>query len=119
MKKIIALLVLTISSVALADQCQLMDKEVGERAKLLLKNNSEIIQFCKPCGDKLANTKVEVVRNIKAINEGGYIELKLNNNPKVPFDMAYTYVKVAPNMFVNVAKVVGCPATDVPASISK
>lgn len=119
MKAIIALLALTISSIALADQCQLMDKEVGERAKLLLKNNSEIVLHCKPCGDKIANSKVEVVRNIKATEQAGMIELKLNNKTNLPFDMAYTYIKVAPNTYVNVAKVIGCPVSDVPASIQK
>src|SRR5262245_56093294 len=119
MKKIIAILALTISSIAMADQCQLMDAEVAGRAKLLLRNNSEIIHFCKPCGDRVANSKIEVVKSISTILENGMAELKLNKQDKVPFDMAYTYVKVAPNMYVNVAKVIGCPATDVPSTISK
>lgn len=119
MKMIITILALTISSIALADQCQLMDKEVGERAKLLLKNNSEVVHYCKPCGEKIADSKVEVVRNIKATEQAGMIELKINNKANFPFDMAYTYIKVAPNTYVNVAKVIGCPVTDVPSSIQK
>lgn len=119
MKLIFALIALSLSSIAMADQCQLMDKAAGERAKLLLRNNSELIQFCKPCGERISNAKIEVVKNIKSIEQNGMIELKLNNQVNVPFDMAYTYIKVAPNMYVNVAKVIGCPATDVPSTISK
>lgn len=115
MKKLILLASLFVSSLAFADQCQIVDAEVAARAKLLIKNNSEVILHCKPCGDKVSQSKIHVVRSFKT--QGG--EFLLNNDKKLIVDLAYTYVKVAPNMFVNVAKVTGCPASDVPNEISK
>src|SRR6478672_6579610 len=101
MKKLIILASLLVSSMAFADQCQIVDAETASRAKLLLQNNSEVILHCKPCGDKVANSKIQVVRSLKVSNG----EFLLNNDKKLIVDLAYTYVKVAPNKYVNVAKV--------------
>ena len=118
MKSLLVLVSLLVSSVAFADQCQLVDEATAARAKLLLKNNSEIVFHCAPCGDKAKGSKVTVVRSLKTGTYAGYTNFTLNNNKNISVDLAYTYVKVAPNMFVNVAKVVGCEAVEVPNQIS-
>lgn len=112
MKKLAIIVLLALSAHAMADQCQIMSKAAAKRAELLVKNNSEIVELCQPCGEKVRDAKVKVVRSSKL--EG--TELIINGKGA---DMAYTYIKVAPNMYVNVAKVVGCPASDVSDSISK
>lgn len=112
MKKLAAVILLALSAHAMADQCQIMDSEAAQRAKLLVKNNSEILELCQPCGQKVKDATSKVVRSTKL--EGN--ELIINGKGA---DMAYTYIKVAPRMYVNVAKVVGCPAEGVSDSVSK
>jgi hypothetical protein len=105
-------------SVLANDQCQLMNKEVADRARLLLKPGAEILSFCMPCGDKVENSSVEEVKTVESLDINGMVEIRLNKNKNEAFDLAYKYLKVAPNTFVNLAKVTGCPAKDIPGSIS-
>lgn len=100
-----------------ADQCAWISKEEAVRASLLIQNGAEVSFLCQPCGEKLADAKVSVVRKAEAKQvDREYFEVSINGKP---IDLAYTYIKVAPNKFVNVAKVVGCEATDVSPSISQ
>ena len=46
------LAVAALPSLAHADQCQLIDDEVANRALAALKGHPKVIQFCEPCGDK-------------------------------------------------------------------
>lgn len=118
MKILTIIIVFTFSFLAMADQCQLVSKDVAERARLLLKPGAEVLSFCMPCGDKVEDASVEEVKTVESMDVNGLVELRLNKNKTQGFDLAYKYLKVAPNTFVNLAKVTGCPAKDIPGSIS-
>ena len=112
MKKMILIALALSSTVAFADQCELVSKTMAKRATLLLQNGAEIASVCEPCGEKISSAKVSVVRSIKVVN-GIYANLQgilINGKGQ---DLAYTFVKVAPNRFVNVAKAIGCKAENV------
>lgn len=118
MKKLILIALALSSTVAFADQCELVTPTMAKRAALLLQNGSEIATVCEPCGEKISSSKVSVVRSVKVVN-GIYANLQqvlINGNGE---DLAYTFIKVAPNRFVNVAKAIGCKAESVSESISK
>lgn len=117
MKISFILFFLSFSALA-TDQCQLINKEVADRARLLLKPGAEVLSFCMPCGDKVEDSSVEEVKSVDALDINGQVELRLNKSKEKVFDLAYNYLKVAPNTFVNLAKVTGCPAKDIPGSIS-
>lgn len=118
MKKIIPLMLLAFSATVFADQCQLVSKTMVKRASLLLQPGAEIASLCQPCGDVISDAKVSVVRNTKIISAiySTHQEISINNRT---VDLAYTYVKIAPNRYANVAKVIGCQATGVSEIISK
>ena len=116
MKKLFVACALTLSSLAFADQCQIVSAEQAARAQLLLRPGAEVLALCEPCGEAIARSRVSVVRNTNQVDYEGDKEIKINN--KV-VDLAYTFIKVAPNRFVNIAKVIGCPAEDVSDVISK
>jgi hypothetical protein len=118
MKKFGLMLMLVLSTSAFADQCQLVSSTMAKRAALLLQNGSEIASLCQPCGEVIASAQVSVARSVKSVsgNYGNLQEVKINGKG---VDLAYTYVKVAPNKFVNVAKTIGCKAEGVSEVISK
>jgi hypothetical protein len=118
MKKILLLTLSILSTTAFADQCQLVSGTMAKRATLLIQNGSEIASLCQPCGEKISSAQVSVARSVKsAIGYYANLELVLINGKNV--DLAYTYVKVAPNKFINVAKAIGCKAEGVSEVISK
>lgn len=118
MKKFGLMVMLVLSTSAFADQCQLMSAAMAKRAALLLQNGSEIASLCQPCGQVIASAEVSVARSVKttSANYANYQEVKINGKG---VDLAYTYVKVAPNKYVNVAKTIGCKADGVSEVISK
>lgn len=113
MKSLLILSTLFASSLSFADQCQLIDQEVLKRAEILIQSRSEIVQYCEPCGEKVGDARILLVRSVRAKNGELFI-----NNDKRSIDLAYTFIRVAPSSYVNVAKVVGCPAVDVSEKIS-
>ena len=118
MKKMISLTLFVLSTSAFADQCAYVSKAQAARAALLLQNGAEIASLCQPCGEVIAQAKVGVARSVK-INDPKYQDLREIKINGQGVDLAYTYVKVAPNRFVNVANVIGCQAEGVSAVISK
>lgn len=117
MKLIVAALFFSVSAAALADQCQALSATMANRAALLIQPGTEIAHLCQPCGEVIRNAQVSVARSVRAAPSfSTYSEVSINGKA---MDMAYTYVKVAPNKFVNVAKVIGCPARDVSPMISR
>ena len=73
--------------------------------------------MCQPCGEVIANAKVSVARGVKVTSpEANYRSIVIGQKE---VDLAYTYIKVAPNKFANVAKVIGCKADGVSETISK
>ena len=91
---------------------------MAKRATLLLQNGAEIASVCEPCGEKVSSAKVTVVRSVKTVS-GIYANLQglLVNGKET--DLAYTYLKVAPNRYINVANAIGCKAEGVSPMISK
>jgi hypothetical protein len=118
MKKVFLLAMAIISTSVMADQCELVSSTMAKRATLLLQNGAEIASVCEPCGEKVSSAKVTVVRSVKTVS-GIYANLQglLVNGKET--DLAYTYLKVAPNRYVNVANAIGCKAEGVSPMISK
>ena len=118
MKKIGLMIMLLLSASTYADQCQLVSSTMAKRATILLQNGSEIASLCQPCGETIASAKISVARSVKSASAVyGNLQAVLINGKNV--DLAYTYVKVAPNKYINVAKAIGCKADDVSEVISK
>lgn len=118
MKSLIFTLAIAFSASAFADQCSYISGTMAKRAALLLQNGAEIAELCQPCGEQIANAKVSVARSVKSGSTGyqSYQQVSINGKG---VDLAYTYVKVAPNKYVNVAKAIGCKADGVSPVISK
>ena len=118
MKKILLLTLAILSTTAFADQCQLVSGAMAKRATLLIQNGSEIASLCQPCGEKISSAEVSVARSVKSASGvyGNLQQVLINGNS---VDLAYTYVKVAPNKFINVAKTIGCKTEGVSEVISK
>jgi hypothetical protein len=118
MKKMILIALALASTAAFADQCELMTSTMARRASLLLQNGGEIASLCEPCGEKIPSAKVSVIRSVKVVNgiDANLQGLLINGRTE---DLAYTFLKVAPNRYVNVAKAIGCKASGVSEIISK
>lgn len=104
-------LILGIGSKALADQCAYITKEQSLAAVDRLKVGQTIYQFCQPCGDKIP-TPISI-KDLSAGTTGyqNYWEVRVNG---ANIDLAYTFVDAGiANQKVNLASVVGCPASDV------
>lgn len=113
MKAILFTLVTLFSMNVMADQCQAIKLDEAERAAILIQKNSTITEYCEPCENgKIGSTSV--VKSVKVVplvlfgNET-YYEVKVNGKS---LDLAYTFLKVAPNRSVNVAKAVACSTLD-------
>jgi hypothetical protein len=109
---------LILSTSAFADQCQLVSATMAKRATLLIQKGAEISDLCEPCGDAKSSAVVSVVKSIKVSDSAGsnLKEISING---IAVDLAYIYVKVAPNKSINVAKTIGCKADGVSEIISK
>jgi hypothetical protein len=118
MKTLMMMMTVLMAGSAYADQCAYVSGTIAKRADLLLQNGAEVVSYCEPCGETLGMAKIAVVRkaNKTSADYKNYQQIKINNKD---VDLAYTFVKVAPNRYVNVAKAVGCPATGVSEVISK
>ncbi len=104
-------LTLILGSEALADQCEYITKEQSLTAIARLKVGQTIYQFCEPCGDKLP-TPISI-KQLSAGTTGyeDYWEVKVNGSN---IDLAYTFINAGiANQRVNLAAVVGCPASNV------
>lgn len=106
MKGLVALSLLALSSVAVADQCAITKREYVARASVLLQPGSQVIEYFS--GD-VKKAEIQIVKKIEtrksALGEG----IVINDSDKGEIDLAYTYIKVAHKTFANVAKIVGCP----------
>ena len=117
MKKLFIAALATLSFSAFADQCAYISKTMADRGALLIAG-AEIAEVCEPCGEVASITSTTKVTSIAVKNTGyqNYKEVVVNGKG---LDLAYTFVKVAPKRFVNVAKVIGCKADGVSSSINK
>lgn len=118
MKKMIILALALSSTAAFADQCELMSSTMAKRASLLLQNGTEIATLCEPCGERVSSAKISVIRSVKVVNgiDANLQQLLINGKSE---DLAYTFIKVAPNRFVNIAKAIGCKANGISEVISQ
>jgi hypothetical protein len=104
---------------ARADQCEwLDDKQVAIRAAQELERAKRFVTLCEPCGDT-APSAVQIVvtattRAVPSNHLGTFEEVVVNDQT---IDLAYTYVD-AGDRYVNLAKLVGCPAVSVSPSLT-
>ncbi len=111
MKSFLTLALLLSSISAFADQCQALSSEQASRAALLIQSGSEIASLCQNCGEAIKNAQYSTARSVSVVKSyGDFKELSIAGET---VDLAYTYLKVAPKKYVNVALVVGCPASGV------
>ena len=105
-----------------ADQCAYTSKAEAVKSATYVSVGQTIVHFCEPCGDKhFAKAKPEEVRNTELARidpasshlDQTYWELRLNGKG---VDLAYIYVKRSNARYMNLAKLAGCPASDVSAS---
>jgi hypothetical protein len=101
-------------SIAHADQCQLIDDEVANRALAALKGHPKVIQFCEPCGDKAPGEPIVADRVAKTRGTTADYEITIDRRE---VDLAYTYVQTGPSRFENVAALSGCPTSGVSPSL--
>lgn len=111
--KAILFTVATLFSInAMADQCQAISRAEAERAALLIQKNSVITDYCEPCENGIKDR--QVVKSVKVQDRvlfGNQVFSEVIVNGKA-IDLAYTFIEVAPNKSVNVAKVIGCETLD-------
>lgn len=112
--KAILFTVATLFSInAMADQCQAISQAEAERAALLLQKGSVVTDYCEPCNAGKKDAKISVVNKVKLeqikLGNQYYTEVKVNGKS---IDLAYTFVQVAPNRSVNLAKAIKCETLD-------
>ncbi|MBN8221843.1 MAG: hypothetical protein J0L53_13035 [Spirochaetes bacterium] len=75
---------------AFADQFAYVRPEMARRAEALLKNESEMLQLCEPCGE--SKGQVEKILKVETadVNFEGNHEVRINNKG---VDLAYIFVK--------------------------
>lgn len=114
MKALILMSVALFSINAMADQCQAIKYDEAQRAALLIQKNSTLTDYCEPCmeGSKKEGNSYSVksvkVKAVTLLNDT-YFEVVVNGKS---IDLAYTFIQVAPNRSVNVAKAVACSTLD-------
>jgi hypothetical protein len=112
MSRLAALVVVVLSlaaAFARADQCQLVERDVAERAMSAIRaSRGRVLAHCAPCGDPPPSAGAAFVpRSVSSTGSS----LLVDGTER---DLAYLYLEVAPNVFENVALRTGCPASEVP-----
>ncbi len=109
---IVAAVVLLLTRRAEADQCSVIPAAQAERAVQLILRQGATITLCEPCGDRVRpGLRPVPVTTATAVSRGeGTSEVVVNGRE---VDLAYVYVHSIGNMFVNTARVVGCPTEGV------
>lgn len=114
MKIITAVIALSFTFSAFADQCHILKAKQARNAIDFLKPGSKIGFLCEPCGEtKMKKVTVRTVGIQKT--DGGSIVI-INGDGQ---DMAYTYTLVNNSRYYNVAGLIGCPAEGVTFDIKK
>ena len=105
--------VVSAGSPASADQCALVPASQVDWAIQHVKAAPMVLSLCKPCGEKVPT--VLTVAGASRVGSGKDAELSIvdENGKATRHDLAYTYVQVGDGRFANLAKLVGCPTTDV------
>ena len=107
-----------LAETARADQCAWIDEAAALKAQSIVKRSSQFIEFCEPCGDKAPGAP-QLAKTVE-VNAAGdqYQEVSINGKP---IDLAYVFVNTSGRdaRFENLAKLAGCPATGVSASLEQ
>jgi hypothetical protein len=107
-----AILVLSMCATAAADQCQVIDRAVADRATAAIRtSHGRVIRYCAPCGDTMP--PISAAFTPSSVTFDGS-ELHVDGRTE---DLAYLYLEVAPNVFENFALRAGCPASDIPEAL--
>jgi hypothetical protein len=109
---VLALALLVAVPLARADQCQLVDPAVAQRAaRAIQASHGRVLAYCAPCGDPMPATSAAFTpREVHAGTESLFIDGR-------EVDLAYTYLEVGQGLFENVALRTGCDAVDVPPAL--
>lgn len=104
---------LALTGAARADQCAYIPAAQATKAQKILKEMSQALPFCEPCGEKkpgrITSVKASAV-TLKRI-DAKLTEVRLNGKG---LDLAYVYVRKSPNdTFKNLARLAGCKTTGV------
>ena len=105
---------------AWADQCIWITEQQARAAAAYVHIGDRVSDFCEPCKETKPATPAIARRvEIRPVSEAGgegFSELYINGKA---VDLAYVFVesKGRPASFDNLAKLSGCPVTDVSASI--
>lgn len=94
---------------ARADQCAINPASIADQAAALVKLGASVVEFCEPCGDVTPGNPF-VVRSV-SVQDG-----KLIVNGAVS-DLAYLFVRTAPDELVNVGVRTSCGASGVSEAI--
>lgn len=114
MKALLILPFLAIPSLAHADQCAIVDDAVATRAVAALRSHPMVIEYCEPCNDPAPGAPRRIDRAVKIRDNAADARVTLDGRD---VDLAYTYVQTAPLKYENLAKLAGCPASDVSPSL--
>lgn len=117
---VLAATILTMTTLAQADQCQLISVEQAAKALNHIKPASEFVAFCEPCGDNdFYKQEIQTVDDLKVKKDNfdsqTYWEISLNNKS---IDLAYTFIRTADGSFLNMSKLADCPSEGVSAGFS-
>lgn len=75
---------------AFGDQFAYVRPEMAKRAEAILKNESEVLFFCEPCGEPQGQIERVLKVETADVNYEGYHEVRINNKG---IDLAYVFVK--------------------------
>lgn len=111
MKTLSVLILLSLSTAAFADQCQYVSAESAKKAVKLIslskKNSGGVLDLCQNCGDRIPK---EIKVNQIDIGATGVAEapaeVAINGTG---IDLAYTYVNVNNDTWVNLGMLSNCP----------
>lgn len=110
MRLVLTLLpVLIATSTARADQCALVDSKVATKAIELVRRSTKVLDFCEPCGDKVARGPYRIVST-----EIRGRQVVINSKP---VDLAYVYIHTGGDDYSNLAKEAGCIAHGVSPTV--
>lgn len=110
-------LVMSVSTVARADQCAWVSKATADAALKYLQPHAAYATLCEPCGEKGPTyTAVDKGAVVRATPSEGLYEVVVDGNP---VDLAYVYVVRKPEdkKLGNLAFLVDCPTTGVSKTI--
>lgn len=110
-KLLLSSILLSLASVASADQCAYISEQEAKTAMQYLQPNDQVVYFCELCGDKIFQSEpIHDIKtlSVKQVDENDNLwEISVNGKG---IDLAYTYLDTGHLNFVNMAVLSGCEA---------